>query len=90
MNVKELDGKQVQMGKNRIYNLQPFFDDKRILVPASAEWWVDFQEEMVTFPRGRHDDILDCGGYAAMNHVQVRKPAIDVEKMLAAKSSTVF
>lgn len=90
MNVEELDGKQVQMGKNRIYNLQPFFEQRKILVPAGAEWWVDFQEEMVTFPRGKHDDMLDCGAYAAMNHIKIRKASIDVDKLLSKPCSTVF
>lgn len=90
ISVTEIDGKQVQMGKNRIYNFQPFFEKRNILVPASAEWWVDFQDEMVTFPRGKHDDILDCGGYAAMNHIKIRKPSLDLQKYLAQPSSTVF
>jgi len=90
MNVEELDGKQVQMGKNRIYNFQPFFEKRKILVPASAEWWVDFQDEMVTFPRGKHDDMLDCGGYAAMNHIKIKKASIDIDALMSQTSSTVF
>ena len=90
INVEEIDGKQIAMGKNRIYNLQPFFERRQIMIPASAEWWVDLQEEMVTFPRGKHDDMLDCGGYAAMNHIKIRKSNLDLDKLLSAPSSTVF
>ena len=90
INVEEFDGKQVAMGKNRIYNLQPYFERRQIMVPASAEWWVDFQEEMVTFPRGKHDDILDCGGYAAMNHIKIRKSQLNLDEIMSEQSSTVF
>lgn len=90
MNVEEIEGKQIQMGKNRIYNFQPFFEQKKILVPQDAPWWVDFQDEMVTFPRGKHDDMLDCGGYAAMNHIKIKRSSIDYDEIMSAPSSTVF
>ena len=31
-------------------------------VPAKATWYSAFQEELLTFPVGRHDDIVDALG----------------------------
>lgn len=88
--IERIDGKQVQMGKNRIYGVEPLFHQRKLLAPASAEWWIDFHSEMVSFPRGKHDDMLDCVAYAKMNHVKPSDDKIDVEDILNQSSSTVF
>jgi predicted phage terminase large subunit-like protein len=32
---------------------------KRVYVPKSADWLVDFQDEVTKFPAGRFDDQVD-------------------------------
>lgn len=88
--VEKIDSKQVQMGKVRIYQLEKLFHDRKILVPASAPWLTDYIDEMVTFPRGKNEDILDCNAYAFMNHVRPGKCDIDVQASLNRRSSTVI
>ena len=90
MPIERIEGKQVQMGKVRIYGLESLFHNRKLLAPASAEWWVDFVDELVTFPRGKHDDILDCASYAKMNHVAPGSSKINVDDYLTCNSSTVF
>ena len=90
MPIERIEGKQVQMGKVRIYGLESLFHNRKLLAPASAEWWVDFVDELVTFPRGKHDDILDCASYAKMNHVAPGSSKINVDDYLVCNSSTVF
>jgi predicted phage terminase large subunit-like protein len=36
----------------------------KIAWPASAPWRVDLEQELLAFPCGRHDDIVDCLSYA--------------------------
>lgn len=88
--VEKIDGKQVAMGKIRIYTLEGLFEHRQLLAPEAAPWWVDFCDELVTFPRGKHDDMLDCGAYAKLNHVKPGGYNIDVDAVLSRKSSTVF
>lgn len=88
--VEKIDPKQVQMGKIRIYGVEGLFQNRKIMAPASAEWWIDFCDELVSFPRGRHDDMLDCFAYAKMNHITPGAYKMDVEALLSASSSTVF
>ena len=58
--VQKIDHTQIRMGKLRIYNLESMFHHRKVFVPATAEFWPDLCDELITFPRGRHDDILDC------------------------------
>ena len=88
--IQRIDGKQIRMGKLRIYGLEGLFQQRKLLVPASASWWVDMCDELVSFPRGRHDDILDCLAYSKMNHTSPGAYKINVEELLNATSSTVF
>jgi predicted phage terminase large subunit-like protein len=37
----------------------------RFLFPRSAPWLDDVLAEMLAFPNGQHDDVVDCIGYAA-------------------------
>ena len=36
----------------------------RVLLPRSAAWLRDFETEVLSFPVGAHDDIVDCLSYA--------------------------
>ena len=43
-----------------------------VYFPAAAPWLADFQDELVTFPNGAHDDQVDCLSYAALEVVRGR------------------
>lgn len=90
MNVEEVPPKQVRMGKNRIHNLETEFDERRIMVPQDAPWLLDFLDELVAFPKGKHEDILDVLAYAKLNHRQIRPVTLDVNSILHRPSSTSF
>jgi len=34
--------------------------------PADAAWWNDFEQELLAFPAGRHDDMVDTFAYAVI------------------------
>jgi len=91
MNVEEIDPKQVRMGKiPRIENLEPRFTSRQILVPYNAPWLLEFQAEIVSFPKGKHDDILDFFAYGELNLLQLKPVAINVQQILTQTSSTSF
>jgi len=87
---QKIDHTQIRMGKLRIYNLESLFHKRKFFVPATAEFWPDLCDELITFPRGKHDDMLDCFAYAKMNHREYAGARIDPELLLSAPSSTVF
>lgn len=35
--------------------------------PTTTPWYRDFEEELLSFPVGRHDDQVDCFSYAALH-----------------------
>ena len=90
---EKIDGKQVAMGKNvRIQGLESLFHRKQIYVPAEAQWNDELINEMVTFPKAKHDDILDAMAYAKLNHVSIGGFNYDYSQVLEGSltSSTVF
>ena len=88
--VERIDGKQVRLGKLRIYGIESLFHERKLLAPASCDWWVDFANEMVSFPRGKHDDMLDCVAYAKLNHNHLVSSSIDLDAYLTPGGSTTF
>ena len=40
------------------------FEGGRLLLPRAAPWLKDLEQEVLSFPLGQHDDIVDCLGYA--------------------------
>lgn len=90
---EKIDGSQVRMGKIvRIETLDPMLHRKNILAPSESVWFEDLVNEMITFPKGRHDDILDTLSYAKLNHITPGGCNFDLNGMLssARNSSTVF
>lgn len=84
---ERIDGKQIRMGKElRIQNIEDLFEQQRLYAPASAHWWVDFQLELTTFPRGKHDDMLDALAYAHMNHMKPNRIKYTRERLVAPSS----
>jgi len=90
MNVEELDSKQVRLGKGRIFNLEPEFTARKIMVPYNAPWLLDLQDEMVSFPKGKHDDMLDVLSYGKLNLIRMKPQLIDHSAILNQVSSTSF
>jgi len=39
-----------------------------VFFPAEAEWLDDYEEELLSFPNGTHDDMVDVSGFAAMQY----------------------
>lgn len=37
-----------------------------VRVDTDASWYPDFEEEMLTFPRGKHDDMVDATSYVGL------------------------
>lgn len=88
---EEVDPKQIRLGKEaRILQLEPWFHQKKLIVPAAPEWFVEFCDELVSFPRGKHDDMLDCLAYAKLNHIRPSGENFDYESIMTQPSSTVF
>lgn len=90
---EKIDGSQVRMGKNvRIQGLDDLFHRRKIYVPAEAHWIDEMVNEMVTFPKGKHDDILDALSYAKLNHIHIGGLNMNFGDILASsgKSSTVL
>jgi predicted phage terminase large subunit-like protein len=90
---EKIDGSQIRMGKNvRIQGLEPLFYRRKIYVPADAKWIDQFINEMVTFPRGKTDDMLDSLSLAVLNHIKIGGLNMNFDHILAssAKGSTIF
>lgn len=49
----------------------PTLEAGRVFRPAKAEWWAQFIEELLTFPEGVHDDIVDAFSQV-INHYSTR------------------
>ena len=46
----------------RCRDFQAFVSAGRVMFPESAPWWADMRAEMLGFPTGKHDDIIDTMG----------------------------
>jgi len=50
--------------EERISALQPRFSSGSVWIPQDAgEWWEELKNEMLAFPHGIHDDLLDSLAY---------------------------
>ena len=50
--------------EERISALQPRFSSGSVWVPENAgDWWAELRGEMLAFPHGVHDDLLDSLAY---------------------------
>ncbi|MGM0743417.1 MAG: phage terminase large subunit, partial [Pseudomonadota bacterium] len=43
----------------RLMSVTPMIEGGRIAIPKEAPWIADFRQELVMFPKGRHDDQVD-------------------------------
>ena len=56
-------------GKDKIArgrSIQARLRAKTVRFNKGAEWYQDFEDECCTFPRGKHDDQVDCFAYLGM------------------------
>jgi predicted phage terminase large subunit-like protein len=44
------------------------FENKRVWIPSEARWVADYESELLAFPNGSHDDMVDVTSYAALQH----------------------
>ena len=52
------------------------FEGGRLLLPRSASWLRDLEQEVLSFPLGQHDDQVDCLGYAVAAGKLHRGPSL--------------
>ena len=70
----------------RLYELNQFVDawrSKQFYVPRNAAWLSDLRSELLSFPAGKHDDIVDALGLVGqlLDYMQEgRKPDPKPEK----------
>jgi predicted phage terminase large subunit-like protein len=50
----------------RAESITPLIESGRVYLPQTAPWLNDFLDELHAFPRGSHDDQVDCLVYALM------------------------
>jgi predicted phage terminase large subunit-like protein len=50
----------------RAESVTPLIESGRVYLPQTAPWLNDFLDELHAFPRGGHDDQVDCVVYALM------------------------
>lgn len=48
----------------RIKSLQPRFKAKTVWMPEHAQWLMEMESELLMFPKGLHDDLIDALAYA--------------------------
>ena len=59
--IKELEAeKQKEM---RIKGIQPRFRAKTVWFPEHAQWLTEMESELLMFPKGLHDDLIDALAY---------------------------
>lgn len=47
----------------RILGMQPRFSAGQVWIPETADWRAEFEDQLLSFPYGRHDDIPDALAY---------------------------
>lgn len=50
---------------SRAYGAAAFIEGEKIFFPQSAPWLAAFEHELLAFPNGAHDDMVDCLAYGA-------------------------
>jgi len=58
-----IEVKQKKNKIDRMLGIQPHFEAGRIKFPHprfGVSWWNQFENEYLSFPRGRHDDMMDA------------------------------
>lgn len=64
----------------RARSLQARFKAGAVLCDAEADWYPDYYEEMISFPRGEHDDRVDANAWIGLELANMTEPT-DLEEM---------
>lgn len=64
---------------SRAYAAAAFIEGERLFMPQSAPWLAEFEHELLAFPNGAHDDMVDALAYGARvlsdhEHAPVARP----------------
>lgn len=71
--------------EERIAALQPRFTSGSVWVPERAgDWWTELMGEMLSFPNGIHDDLLDALAYVEQISVSPIKRKVNFNNSLYA------
>lgn len=46
--------------EERLQSILLIFKAKRVMLPQSAEWLIEYEKELTTFPHSKHDDQVDA------------------------------
>lgn len=46
--------------QDKLLSVLQLFKSKKVLLPQSASWLLDYEKELITFPNSKHDDQLDA------------------------------
>ena len=52
----------------------------KVFFPKDAPWLSEFEDELLDFPNGRHDDQVDCAAYAALEYEKIPKTVKTVQE----------
>ena len=68
--------KALKADKDKVMRALPFgyqIMEGNVFFPVGKDWLQSFEEEILDFPNGRHDDMIDCAGYAVMEFEAIPK-----------------
>lgn len=64
-NIELLDTRNYGGNKeSRFLSISPLFHKQKIYLPEDKKFTIEFEEELLKFPRGKHDDQVDAAVYA--------------------------
>jgi len=63
----------------RIKGLQPRFKTKTVWLPEHASWLTEMESELLMFPKGLHDDLIDALAYTPV--FSYPKNKLDIQRM---------
>jgi len=49
------------------------FSNRSFYFPKDATWYPNFESQLMQFPKGRHDDMVDCLGQFAHWHIELER-----------------
>lgn len=67
---------------SRALNIAAFVDSGRVYFKRNAEWLDEFENELLTFPKGKHDDQVDAFSYIVrfLNNSSNQNPVSSIPK----------
>lgn len=78
--ITELKRNTNQSKEFRIKGLEPFYREGKVF---HSKWMKNLEEELITFPKGVHDDELDC----LANHLELILPGDEDQENVASEGT---